>query len=147
MKRTAPPGSKFANSSSPTRSKPRRWTIAAEQITFGIAAAIVATLVGLILLTWAVQKNEPPQLAITAAPVEQRQGQFYVPFTVENQGGGTAESVQVLAELRQGQRVLETGEQQIEFLSSGEQEEGAFIFTQDPSRFSLDLRVASYKLP
>ncbi|MFM7427884.1 MAG: TIGR02588 family protein [Elainella sp.] len=147
MKRTASLGLKSAKSSNPARSKFRRWMITAEQITFGIAAAIVATLVGLILLTWALQKNEPPRLSITSAPIEQRQDQFYVPFTVENQGGGTAESVQVLAELRQGQRVLQTGEQQIEFLSSGEQEEGAFIFTQDPRRFSLDLRVASYKLP
>jgi uncharacterized protein (TIGR02588 family) len=134
-------------SSSRSHFKPRRWAPAAEQITFGIAAVIVATLVGLILLAWALQNDEPPRLAITPAPIQQRQGQFYVPFTVENQGGGTAESVQVLATLKQGERILETGEQQIEFLSSGEQEEGAFIFTQDPSRLRLDLRVASYKLP
>ncbi len=138
---------KSSRNSASQRSKSPGWKIAAEQITFGVAVLIVAGLVGLILLTWALQKNDPPQLTLTSAPVELRQSQFYVPFTVENQGGSTAESVQVLAELKQGERVLETGEQQIEFLSSGEQEDGAFIFSQDPRRLTLDLRVASYKLP
>lgn len=125
----------------------RKWTIPIEWITFTIAAAIVAALVGAILLIWMVQTNEPPQMAITTEAVQRKQNQFYVPFTVENIGGGTAESVQVIGELKQGDQVLEGGEQQIDFLSGGEQEEGAFIFSQDPRRYSLTVRVASYKLP
>jgi uncharacterized protein (TIGR02588 family) len=74
-------------------------------------------------------------------------GQYYLPFTVENIGGGTAESVQVIGELRQGEQLIESGEQQIDFLSSREQQTGAFIFTENPQTGSLSLRVASYRLP
>jgi uncharacterized protein (TIGR02588 family) len=64
-----------------------------------------------------------------------------------NKGDETAESVQILAELKISNKIEETGEQQIDFLSSGEQEEGAFIFTQDPRQGQLKIRVAGYKLP
>jgi uncharacterized protein (TIGR02588 family) len=71
----------------------------------------------------------------------------FIFFEVMNQGGETAESVQITAELKIDGEVAETGEQQIDFLSSGEQEEGAFVFTQDPRHGELIIRVASYKLP
>jgi uncharacterized protein (TIGR02588 family) len=64
-----------------------------------------------------------------------------------NSGGDTAESVQIMAELMIDGKVTETGEQQIDFLSSGESEEGAFIFTKNPRQGQLNLRVGSYKLP
>jgi uncharacterized protein (TIGR02588 family) len=43
--------------------------------------------------------------------------------------------------------VEESGEQQIDFLASGEKEEGAFVFSRDPRQGELVMRVASYKLP
>ena len=43
--------------------------------------------------------------------------------------------------------LLYTGEQQIDFLSGGEIEEGAFIFSHHPQEGKLIVRVASYKLP
>ena len=79
--------------------------------------------------------------------VERVNDQFRVSFTLTNEGGQTAEAVQVVAELSQDGEVIEEGEQQIDFLSGGEEEEGAFLFTQDPSQAELWIRVASYKLP
>jgi len=70
-----------------------------------------------------------------------------VPFTVTNTGGETAESVQIIAELRVNGEVLESGDQQIDFLSSGETQEGAFIFSRNPTQGQLIVRSSSYKLP
>jgi uncharacterized protein (TIGR02588 family) len=53
----------------------------------------------------------------------------------------------VIAELRINGKIEEVGEQQIDFLSSGETEEGAFVFSRDPRNVELVVRVASYKLP
>jgi uncharacterized protein (TIGR02588 family) len=53
----------------------------------------------------------------------------------------------VIAELRINGEVEESGEQQIDFLASGEMEEGAFVFSRDPRKGELVVRVASYKLP
>lgn len=125
----------------------RSLKIPAEWLTFGFSALTVAILVGLVLLSWVTQIHEPPILSVQAEAIRAVNGQFYVPFAVENQGGGTAEAVQVVGELRQGNQVLESGEQQIDFLASRERQMGAFIFTQNPNIGRLNLRVASYKLP
>jgi uncharacterized protein (TIGR02588 family) len=129
----------------------------AEWTTFGVASLIVSALAGLVIYNWATKKDSPPVLQIdyprgeTASPrtseIRETEGQFYVPFEVSNTGGETVESVQIVAELRVNGQVKETGDQQIEFLSEGEKEEGAFVFLQDPRKGELTVRVASYKLP
>jgi uncharacterized protein (TIGR02588 family) len=118
-----------------------------EWITFFLALVIVAAIVGLIIYEWATQSNQPPILAISRQDIREAEGQFYVPFTVTNKGGLTAEAVQVSGELQIEGQLEEVGEQQIDFLSRGEQQEGAFVFNHDPRQGELIVRVASYKLP
>ncbi|MCA1991116.1 MAG: TIGR02588 family protein [Coleofasciculus sp. S288] len=125
--------------------KPRS---SAEWTAFGIALSILVSIVGLVFYEWLTQKNEPPVLSVTRQDeIRQAPGQFYVPFSVTNTGGETAESVQVIAELSINGEVEESGEQQIDFLASDETQEGAFVFSRDPRQGELSIRVASYKLP
>ncbi|MHC0061472.1 TIGR02588 family protein [Nostoc sp. UIC 10890] len=129
-----------------TEQRPKRSI--AEWVTFSIASFILAIIVSLVGYTWLNEKNQPPILAVTKKEtIREIDGQFYVPFEVVNSGGDTAESVQIMAELLIDGKVTETGEQQIDFLSSGESEEGAFIFSKNPRQGQLNLRVGSYKLP
>jgi uncharacterized protein (TIGR02588 family) len=124
-----------------TRS-PAEWT------TFSIALLILATIAGLIIYKWVTHQNQPPVIAVAPNPeIREVPGQYYVPFSITNTGGETAESVQVIAELSINGQVEESGEQQIDFLASGEKEEGAFVFSRDPREGKLNIRVASYKLP
>jgi uncharacterized protein (TIGR02588 family) len=120
---------------------------AAEWATFGAASAVLGTVLGLIGYAWVTTPQEPPILEVQPSEIRSVNGQFYVPFEVVNTGGETAEAIQVIAELRIGGGVEEQGEQQIDFLSRKETEEGAFIFSQDPRQGELVIRVASYKLP
>jgi uncharacterized protein (TIGR02588 family) len=134
------------DSSSQINQKPERSPV--EWIAFGIGLFILTGIVGLVVYQWFTQKNRPPVLSMTSeSEIRQASGQFYVPFSVTNIGGQTAESVQVIAELRIEGEVMEDGEQQIEFLAGGETEEGAFIFSRNPKEGKLVMRVASYKLP
>ena len=120
----------------------------AEWTTFSIALLILAAIVGLVIYKWLTQKNQPPVLSISSSSeVREAPGQYYVPFSVTNTGGETAESVQVIAELRINGDVEESGEQLIDFLASGEKEEGAFVFSRNPRQGKLVVRVASYKRP
>ncbi|MEH2071224.1 MAG: TIGR02588 family protein [Nostoc sp.] len=120
----------------------------AEWVTFSIASFILAIVVSLVGYTWLNEKNQPPIISVTKKEtIREINGQFYVPFKVVNTGGDTAESVQIMAELLIDGKVAESGEQQIDFLSSGESEEGAFVFNQNPRQGKLNLRIASYKLP
>jgi uncharacterized protein (TIGR02588 family) len=119
----------------------------AEWVTFGVASGVLATVLGLIGYAWLTTPQEPPILEVRSSEIREEDGQFYVPFEVVNTGGETAEAIQIIAELQIGGEVEEQGEQQIDFLSRKEKEEGAFIFSQDPRQGKLVLRVASYKLP
>ncbi len=119
-----------------------------EWVTFAIACSILATIVGLVIYSWLTKKQEPPTISVSRnAPIRFEKGQFYVPFAVANTGGETAESVQIIAELRVKGEVVESGDLQIDFLSSGETEEGAFIFSRNPTQGELMVRSSSYKLP
>jgi uncharacterized protein (TIGR02588 family) len=121
----------------------------AEWVSFTIALFILITIVGLVTFRGLGRDSKPPIVCVTIKQTDIRQveRQYYVPFTVTNSGGKTAESVQVVAELTTASGVQESGEQTINFLSSGEIQEGAFIFSYPPQEGDLKVRVASYKLP
>jgi uncharacterized protein (TIGR02588 family) len=129
-------------------SKARPSRTIAEWTTFGIASLMLSAIAGLVIYNWATDKDSPPVLRLDRThEIRETDGQFYVPFEVSNTGGETVESVQIVAELRVNGQVEETGDQQIDFLSEGETEEGAFVFRKDPHKGELIVRVASYKLP
>ncbi|HMQ30911.1 MAG TPA: TIGR02588 family protein [Chloroflexaceae bacterium] len=120
----------------------------AEWVSFGVAAALLAVVVGLVGYLWWRVPPTPPVLTISqSGPIRREGAQHYVPFTVANGGGATADAVVVRAELRVGGEVVEEGEQEFSFLSGGEREEGAFVFTRDPGAGALELRVVGYRLP
>ncbi|NES94489.1 MAG: TIGR02588 family protein [Desertifilum sp. SIO1I2] len=119
-----------------------------EWITFIVATLILLGVVGLTLNEWRTQQDSPPILNVNiSSSIRTELGQYYVPFSVINSGGTTVEAVQVIAELRVNGSLLESGEQQIDFLASDERQEGAFIFTRNPQQAELTIRVASYKAP
>lgn len=120
----------------------------AEWITFSIGSLILAIVIGLVSYDWMTQREEPPVLSVAPkGSIREHQEQFYVPFTVKNEGGKTAASVRVVAELKIAGEVEEIAELEIDFLSKQEIEEGAFVFTRNPKEGDLNMRVSSYKLP
>lgn len=120
----------------------------AERVSFGISLSIVGLIVGLVCYAWITGDNNPPVLSITTdSNIRQVNQQYYIPFTVNNDGGETAESVEIVANLLFKDQITETGRQQIDFLSREEKRSGEFIFSHDPQQGELTIRVASYKLP
>jgi uncharacterized protein (TIGR02588 family) len=120
----------------------------AEWISLAIAASLLMGVLGLVGYLWASEEQrQPPILDVTRFKVRQSEGEFYVPFEVTNTGGATAESVQVMAELQVNGITVESGEQILDFLSSQERAEGAFIFSRDPQQGEIIIRIASYQKP
>ncbi|MGC8714184.1 MAG: hypothetical protein ACP5RH_17500 [Leptodesmis sp.] len=66
---------------------------------------------------------------------------------VVNTGSQTAESVQVVAELKKNNQIEESGDLQIDFLAQNETETGVFVFKENPRSGELTLRIGSYKVP
>lgn len=118
----------------------------AEWVTFGVSVVILLVLVGLI----AVEAGEPDRPAlprvVETGPVERHGEAFLVPVTVRNEGGATAEAVQVVAELTIGDEVIEA-DQSVEFLARDETAEVAFVFAEDPATGTLDVRVTGFTVP
>lgn len=119
----------------------------AEKVSFVISLSIVSTIVALICYTWITGDTTPPILSVTTAQIRQAKQQYYVPFTVSNFGGETASSVEIVARLFIEPETIETGKQQVDFLSRQEKRSGEFIFSRDPRLGKLTVRVASYKEP
>jgi uncharacterized protein (TIGR02588 family) len=120
----------------------------AENVSFGISLLVLGLLVGLVVYQWVTKKDQPPVLSVTTdTQVRQAEGQFYIPFTVANTGGETVESVEVIAELNLNGKIEDIGSQQIDFLSDGETNSGAFILNRNPNQGELIVRVTGYKLP
>ncbi|MEY2977828.1 MAG: TIGR02588 family protein [Prochlorotrichaceae cyanobacterium] len=117
-------------------------------LTFGVASLFLAILIGLVIYADFLNQDRPPILTVEIVePFRAVEEQFYVPFTVANEGGESAEAIQIVAELRLNGETDETGEQQIASLSGGETVQGSFVFSHDPSQGDLILRVASYREP
>ena len=120
----------------------------AEWVTFGVASLVLGTISGLVIYSWSTDGDRPPVLIINRPePIRAENQQFYIPFEIVNNGGETAESVQIIAELKRNGKVEETGDLQIDFLAENEKEKGAFVFTQNPQNGELILRIGSYKVP
>lgn len=120
----------------------------AEWVSLAAASVLLSGVIGLVGYLWANdQQRQPAILQVTRSATRQSQGQFYVPFEVTNQGGETAEMVQVVAELQINGVTVESGEQILNFLSSQETASGAFVFTRAPQQGALVIRVASYQEP
>lgn len=119
----------------------------AERVSLGISLFIVGLIIVLICYTWITGDNNPPVLSVSKSQVRQVEGQYYVPFTVTNAGGKTAESVEIVAQLLWKNEITEIGRQEVDFLSRQENRSGEFIFSKNPQQGELTIRVASYKLP
>ena len=119
-----------------------------EKVSFAISLSIFSSIIILVCYTWFTGDNNPPVLSITTqTEIRQVEQQFYVPFSVSNLGGATAESVEVVARLLSDDGDIETARQQINFLSRQEKRQGEFIFEHNPQQGKFSVRVASYKLP
>lgn len=125
---------------------PWRRTLA-EKVSFSVSLSIVSIIIALVCYIWITGDSNPPILSVITTEVRQVDRQYYVPFTVRNFGGETANSVEVTARLFIDSETIETGRQQIDFLSRKEERSGEFIFSRDPRRGKLAIRVASYKQP
>lgn len=120
----------------------------AEWWTFAVALALIATIAGLIVATWITGVTGPPVLEARPSGPAVRSGSAYrVPFEVRNTGGEAATDVQIVAELRIDGELAGDGEQSVMFLSGGERESGAFLFSEDPATGVLTIEVASYLDP
>lgn len=121
--------------------------VRAERVALGVSLAVVlAVLAGVGSLMFS-RGPDDARFTLTVADVRAEGDEHHVRVRVRNDGRRTAENVQVVAELRLPGREPSEGEQQVQFLAGGAQDELVFVFPDPPADGELTLRVASYTLP
>ncbi|EAZ88974.1 TIGR02588 family protein [Crocosphaera chwakensis] len=119
-----------------------------EKLSFSIAIALLAILISLVFYSWFTQSNKPPILSASfGQDIRQVEQQYYVPFTVTNKGEQAVKSVRIIGKLTLGETIEQIAEQEVDFLSRDEIINGVFIFTHDPQKGELEIRVTGYKIP
>ena len=121
----------------------------AERITLGISVLIMAAVLGLTMYTNITTGEEPPTFTVEADldDVRETAHGFYVPITITNDGGLTAQDVVVTGELDLEEGEPETAEITIAFLSGGESERAELIFSTHPNEGNFTIRPTSYLVP
>lgn len=121
----------------------------AERITLIISLLILATIFS--LAGWASVRTgtAPPVIDVQAQLDEVRETDsgYYLPITVTNTGGLTAQDVTVSGQLDTGEGEPETAEITITFLAGGEEEAAELIFTTDPNEGEFTLAPTSFVEP
>ncbi len=123
----------------------RRQRSSPEWATFAACCLVLLVLVGMIV----VQLRTPERPAAPVATISVAQpdgGRYRVEAVVRNEGDVTAANVQVVAELTIEEKAA-TGDQTIDFLSGGEEQEVVFYFRDDPGRGELTVEVAGFTVP
>lgn len=128
-------------------SEPQRTT--AERVTSIISLLILVATFALAGWANANSGEGPPVIDVKAHldQVRETDSRFYLPVTVTNTGGLTAQDVVVTGELDTGEGQPESAEFTINFLSGSEKEEGYLIFTSDPNEGDLTIGATSFVTP
>ena len=114
---------------------------------FGVGLVLVVGTLGFLFYDGVRARDAEPDVRIRLGTPEQRGGQFVVPVVVTNEGGATAEGVQVEVILEQNGEERERGEFGVAFLPRRSTREGFVSFRTDPHAAQLKPRVLGYEKP
>lgn len=130
------------------RSGPAQKTSALEWMVAAIGLAVVVGAAVYMTVYAARGADGPPLLSVrTVSVVPMGSSSHVVRFEARNDGGATAASVHLSAELRSGNEVVETARATLDYLPRNSRRGGAFVFSRDPGELTLSLRVEGYSEP
>ena len=114
---------------------------------FGVGLALVCATLGFLVYDGARADGRTPDVKIRLGAIEQRGDHFAVHVLLANEGGATAEGVQVEVVLEQNGEERERGEFAVAFLPRRATREGWVSFRTDPRAGQLKPRVLGYEKP
>lgn len=116
----------------------------------------IASLLGLVLVVGAAgmmiyyafdQQDIPPRLRAESDGVTATGGRYLLEFTVYNDGGSTAATVNIAGSLKRGGRIIESASVTFDYVPAGSSASGGMFFAHDPRRYRIELDANSYMEP
>jgi uncharacterized protein (TIGR02588 family) len=117
----------------------------AEWTTFAVAVVVLLAVMAAIVVE-AVRDHDPARPVADVTRTERVGDDFHVAVTLENRGDRAAANVQVVASLEVNGETTE-GDQVVDFLAGGDEEELVFVFADDPDDGKLSVDVAGFSNP
>ncbi len=112
-----------------------------------IGALLVIGSVGFMLYGAVVGDDSPPNIAIRVDSIRPMQDGYLVQIRTTNRGGSTAAGLTVEGELKGDTGTIETSGTTVDFVPPHSERYGGLFFTQDPRRYTLELRAKGYQEP
>ena len=112
-----------------------------------IGLTMVAGCIGFLLYEAVAGDSSPPDVIVHVDSILPTRNGHLVKFRLVNQGGSTAEGVNVEGELRNGTESVEISDTTIQYVPSHSEREGGLYFTLDPNQYELRLRAKGYEKP
>ena len=119
-----------------------------ESISAGIGLALLLGM--FVFLAYEAFKKDdgvPPVMAVVPTAMSKAGGQYIVELEVSNQSRRTAAAVQVEGVLKQGGSEVETSSASFDYVPGKSERRGGIVFTRDPRKHRLQLRVTGYENP
>ncbi|MGI9046151.1 MAG: hypothetical protein ACR2FI_05045 [Burkholderiales bacterium] len=123
---------------------PKNWL---EWSVFALGLVLVAGILSYLVRDALTLERRPPIISTETGAPRQQAGSYVVPVTVANDGGQTAERVQIEVQVFVAGLLLETAMFELDFLPSRSKREAWVSFVNDPSRNVMRARVVAYQKP
>ena len=91
--------------------------------------------------------DQLPAIEVRATRLASTPSGFVVEIVAANRTGGTAATVQVEGELKDGESSVETSSLTLDYVPGHAERRGGLFFTEDPRRHRLEVRALGYQAP
>jgi uncharacterized protein (TIGR02588 family) len=118
-----------------------------EWIVAAIGLVLVASVIGFLLYEVIAGSRLPPDVKLSVDSVVQIRNGFLAKITAVNEGGITAEGVDIEGELKRGTETIERSRTTIDYLPPRSEKKAGLFFTQDPRQLDLQVRSFGYEEP
>ena len=118
-----------------------------EWIVAGVGLVLVAGVIGFLIYEAFSGNRLPPDIKLSVGSVVLTRNGFLVTVTAVNQGGITAEGVDIEGELKRGTETIERSQTTIDYLPPRSNKKAGLFFTRDPRQFELQVRPLGYEEP
>ena len=118
-----------------------------EWIVATIGFVLVASVISFLLYEAIGGNRLPPDVKLSVESVVQTRNGYLAKITAVNEGGITAEGVDIEGELKRGTETIERSQTTIDYLPPGSAKKAGLFFIRDPRHFELQVRPLGYEDP
>lgn len=122
-------------------------TTPGEYVVGALGGLVVLALLAFLAYQALVVRETGPELAVTVTAVEPAPAGYAVHFEIVNDGGRTAEQVQLSGTLTRGGRQVEQSSAVVAYVPAESRRDGVLVFSEDPRDGDLDVHPSGYVLP